>query len=164
MNVTTPWTDEEHAELVRMWREGLSATQIAKALGTGRSRNAVIGRAHRSNLPMRMESNSRKTNAFGRLRSARNMKRKVIYTPVAAARIKAPTINPRKPKAREAVDLIAPLDVPFLELQRWQCKAVTDDARYAQKFCGHMRAEDSVYCAAHAALYAAPPQVKGKAA
>ena len=40
------WTDERIAELKRLWLDGLSASQIASALG-GVTRNAVIGKLHR---------------------------------------------------------------------------------------------------------------------
>lgn len=44
--MNTPWTDEEDAELKRMWMiEGLSASLCGDKLH--RSRNSVIGRAHR---------------------------------------------------------------------------------------------------------------------
>ena len=46
------WTDERIGELKRMWDEGLTASQIAEALG-GVSRNAVIGKAHRLDLTPR---------------------------------------------------------------------------------------------------------------
>jgi len=44
------WTDERVERLKRLWSEGLSASQIAAQLG-GVSRNAVIGKVHRLNLP-----------------------------------------------------------------------------------------------------------------
>jgi GcrA cell cycle regulator len=43
------WTDDRAQALRIYWREGLSATQIAKELG-GVSRNAVIGKVHRLGL------------------------------------------------------------------------------------------------------------------
>jgi GcrA cell cycle regulator len=46
------WTDERVAELKRLWEQGLSASQIAAALG-GITRNAVIGKAHRLGLAAR---------------------------------------------------------------------------------------------------------------
>lgn len=50
------WTDEKAiATLKRMWGEGASASEIAKALGGGVSRNSVIGKCHRLGL-RRMES------------------------------------------------------------------------------------------------------------
>ena len=44
------WTEERVAELRRLWAQGLSASQIAKRLGTDITRNAVIGKAHRLGL------------------------------------------------------------------------------------------------------------------
>src|SRR5690606_1268145 len=49
------WTDERVEKLKRLWAEGLSASQIAAQLG-GVSRNAVIGKVHRLNLPGRAKS------------------------------------------------------------------------------------------------------------
>lgn len=49
------WTDERVEKLKRLWAEGLSASQIAAQLG-GVSRNAVIGKVHRLNLPGRVKA------------------------------------------------------------------------------------------------------------
>ncbi|WP_340109136.1 GcrA family cell cycle regulator [Pikeienuella sp. HZG-20] len=46
------WTDERVEQLTKMWTEGQSASQIAKALG-GVTRNAVIGKVHRLGLSNR---------------------------------------------------------------------------------------------------------------
>ena len=46
------WTDERVEVLKKMWGEGQSASQIAKALG-GVTRNAVIGKVHRLGLSNR---------------------------------------------------------------------------------------------------------------
>lgn len=46
------WTDERIDTLKTMWEKGLTANQIAVALG-GVSRNAVIGKAHRLGLQSR---------------------------------------------------------------------------------------------------------------
>jgi GcrA cell cycle regulator len=43
------WTDERVDRLKSLWREGLSASQVARVLG-GVSRNAVIGKLHRLKL------------------------------------------------------------------------------------------------------------------
>src|SRR5580700_7113202 len=40
------WNEERIEALARMWREGLSASQVARQLG-GVSRSAVIGKVHR---------------------------------------------------------------------------------------------------------------------
>lgn len=46
------WTDERIDRLKTMWKNGLTASQIAEELG-GVSRNAVIGKAHRLGLKSR---------------------------------------------------------------------------------------------------------------
>jgi GcrA cell cycle regulator len=46
------WTDERIDQLKQMWQNGMTASQIAEALG-GVSRNAVIGKAHRLGLQSR---------------------------------------------------------------------------------------------------------------
>ena len=47
------WTPLECARLAGMWRDGLSAQQIARALGGQMTTNMVIGKAHRLGLPKR---------------------------------------------------------------------------------------------------------------
>ena len=44
------WTDERVDQLRSLWTEGLSASQIARVLGQGITRNAVIGKVHRLGL------------------------------------------------------------------------------------------------------------------
>ena len=44
------WTKERMALLKKMWLQGKSAAEIAKKLGQGMTRNAVIGKAHRMGL------------------------------------------------------------------------------------------------------------------
>ena len=45
------WSAAEDAALEQMWRSGLSTARIGAALG--KTKNAVIGRAHRLHLPLR---------------------------------------------------------------------------------------------------------------
>ncbi len=49
------WTDERVELLKKLWSEGLSASQIAGRLGSGVTRNAVIGKVHRLNLSGRAQ-------------------------------------------------------------------------------------------------------------
>jgi len=44
------WTDQQIQTLKQMWGNGYSANDIAKSLGGGMTRNAVIGKAHRLKL------------------------------------------------------------------------------------------------------------------
>lgn len=43
----TPWTKDEITLVIRLWDEGLSASEIGARLDPRRSRNAVIGKVHR---------------------------------------------------------------------------------------------------------------------
>jgi GcrA cell cycle regulator len=49
------WTDDRIERLKAYWSAGLSGSQIARRLGAGISRNAVIGKVHRLGLPERFE-------------------------------------------------------------------------------------------------------------
>ena len=49
------WTDERVSLLIKLWSEGLSASQIAGQLG-GVTRNAVIGKVHRLKLEGRTKT------------------------------------------------------------------------------------------------------------
>ena len=50
MSAASSWTNDRVQILTRLWREGLSASQIARALGGGVTRSAVIGKIHRLGL------------------------------------------------------------------------------------------------------------------
>ena len=45
------WTDDTIRELRRLWSEGHSTAEIGRRLGV--SKNAVVGKAHRLDLPAR---------------------------------------------------------------------------------------------------------------
>ena len=47
----TAWTPERVATVTRLWNEGLTTAEIGRAIGM--SKNAVVGKAHRLQLPPR---------------------------------------------------------------------------------------------------------------
>jgi len=57
------WTDQRVATLTKMWTGGSSAAEIAKTLGEGTTRNAVIGKAHRMGLSGRPSPIKKKAGA-----------------------------------------------------------------------------------------------------
>jgi hypothetical protein len=68
------WPDETVERLTKMWADGLSATIIAMRIGCGLSRNAIIGKANRLNLPgrattskMQGKTSARKTRLYRKL-------------------------------------------------------------------------------------------------
>jgi hypothetical protein len=55
-----PWGEDETTLALKLWKDGLTATEIAKQLGTERSRNSVIGLVHRKGAQRRMPVVARK--------------------------------------------------------------------------------------------------------
>ena len=51
---TTTWSDERVEQLKDLWTSGKTAAEIAKELGDGLTRNAIIGKAHRLGLSGRI--------------------------------------------------------------------------------------------------------------
>jgi GcrA cell cycle regulator len=47
----TTWTPERVAAVTRLWNEGLTTAEIGRMIGV--SKNAVVGKAHRLQLPAR---------------------------------------------------------------------------------------------------------------
>jgi hypothetical protein len=50
------WTDHRTEKLERLWRAGVPSSTIARMIGAGCTKNMVIGKAHRLNLPDREKS------------------------------------------------------------------------------------------------------------
>lgn len=123
------WTDERIERLKSLWDEGLSASQIAKELGEGVTRNAVIGKAHRLGLKSRP-------------------------SPVKTdkAKPKAPT----KKSARKSGDKQV---VTLLDLTDRMCKwPIGHPGDPDFHFCGKPAEPGMPYCAAHCAeAYQAQP-------
>ncbi|WP_223565221.1 GcrA family cell cycle regulator [Agrobacterium tumefaciens] len=127
------WTNERVAKLKRLWSEGLSASQIAAQLG-GVSRNAVIGKVHKLNLP-------------GRSRGPH------IETRSIAAR--SPTTNQHRQEVNNEDRARVPMfkRLALSELTERACKwpigdPMTDDF----DFCGLDTLDSTPYCSYHAKL------------
>ncbi|MFN4175580.1 GcrA family cell cycle regulator [Phenylobacterium sp.] len=138
MSAAPTWTDDRVHTLTRLWREGLSASQIARALAGGVTRNAVIGKVHRLGLSGRTKPSAP---ALRARREARP--RRVIR---CAATIRRPTPSP-------------PLEPPpeigaasILSVRRGQCRWPSGDP-LADGFClcGAPTVRGA-YCAGHAEI------------
>lgn len=160
------WTDERVERLKKLWADGLSASQIAAQLG-GVSRNAVIGKVHRLNLPGRAKSGGQSSVRTKRATTAPR-------APAYAGRTAAQTTRTASRSGggaalKQAVDAVAveeldtrPVEevvVPIsrrltlVELSERTCKwPIGDPLQEGFHFCGNDSGDASPYCSYHAKL------------
>ena len=155
--MTAGWTEDRVGALKKLWLEGQSASQIAKQLGGGVTRNAVIGKVHRLGLSGRAAPSqpARATFRPARPRPAAQP----TQAPSAPRRIEA--VQPR-PAAAPSVPAPMP-DLPgtatVMTLGAHMCKwPIGDPSSNEFSFCGR-RSSEGVYCVEHARV-AYQPQVK----
>lgn len=146
------WNDERVEMLTTLWKDGLSASQIARRIG-GVTRNAVIGKRIRLGLPDRGPSRRNASNhvrrsgtavakrahaldrAFGGLPDGSDLRRKTST--------ESPAPLPAGP------DLITPPDqrVALDDLAEAACRWPYGDGPFA--FCGKPKVMGKPYCEGH---------------
>jgi GcrA cell cycle regulator len=146
--MTAGWTEDRVGALKKLWLEGQSASQIAKQLGGGVTRNAVIGKVHRLGLS-------------GRATPSQPARAATTFRPARART--APAAQPSAPRRIEAAQprLVAPTpalpsvqELPgtatVMTLGAHMCKwPIGDPSSPEFSFCGR-RASEGVYCVEHA--------------
>jgi GcrA cell cycle regulator len=137
------WNEERIEALTKMWREGFSASQVARQLG-GVSRSAVIGKIHRLGIAGR----DAPTRPMGGRPSTR-----VRATPGGVRRPQAPRA-PRElvasqPRAAFEVGPTASIHSLTVHACRWPI-GEPDQAGFG--FCGRLRSGHPSYCAGHAPM------------
>lgn len=170
------WTDERIATLKKMWKEGKSAADIAKTLGKGVTRNAVIGKAHRMGLsgrPSPIKKPAAASTAPKKEKEAVRKKiiAKVVIPPAPKKKSVTTTIAPLKPAAetrapisargakepvlpRPLVQEAPPADggVALIDLSERMCKWPYGDPQDDDfTFCGRGIRPGTPYCPEHAA-------------
>lgn len=147
------WTADALATTTRLWGEGYSATEIAKAVkarhGISKSRNAIIGKIHRAGLAGRTTPSRPPAS----LRATANKRR----NPPQRSQKRSQPLPPEPPAPCE------PLNIPLASLESNQCHAVTDATRWAQRYCGQPVAFGCSYCSGHFAQFRIFTAKKGKA-
>ena len=119
------WTDERVALLKQLWGEGKTAAEIAKELGEGVTRNAVIGKAHRLKL----------SNRVSPIQQNDNVKQEEPQ--------KKPEVIKVKPKG----------GVKLADLKERMCRWPVGDPKEADfHFCGCQVTTGLPYCAEHAKI------------
>ncbi|WP_333592273.1 cell cycle sigma 70 cofactor GcrA [Brevundimonas sp.] len=156
--MTAGWTEDRVGTLKKLWLEGQSASQIAKQLGGGVTRNAVIGKVHRLGLSGRAAPSQPARTTF---RAARpRPEAPVTRAPSAPRRIEAAQPRPAVPAAPVPPPMPdLPGTATVMTLGAHMCKwPIGDPSSREFSFCGR-RASEGVYCVEHARV-AYQPQVK----
>lgn len=160
------WTDERVERLKKLWADGLSASQIAAQLG-GVSRNAVIGKVHRLNLPGRAKSGGqasvrtkrstaapRAPNYAGRTASQTT---RTVSRSSGGAQLKEDldVVSVEDLDTRPLEDVVVPISrrLTLIELSERTCKwPIGDPLQEGFHFCGNDSGDASPYCGYHAKL------------
>lgn len=126
------WTDEPVRVLESMWTNGKFAVDIAKAIGGGLTKNAIIGKARRMGF-------KRPDYAPGtRYAPHKTPRKNPAYRPKVANRSRIVSAPPD----------IVPLHISLGELTSTTCRFPYGTvAPYT--FCGHPILEESPYCPFH---------------
>ncbi len=142
MNVN--WTDAHVATLSTLWREGIDCTKIALALGEGFTKNSVIGKARRIELPPHPAPNARPSRPRRTVGKDRVTKRphKVWDKPVVVMPIRERPSRVLAPPS---------LGLALMQLSDMQCHWIAGNDRL---YCGHptsVKCWPRPYCEAHGA-------------
>lgn len=158
--MTAGWTEDRVGALKKLWLEGQSASQIAKTLGGGVTRNAVIGKVHRLGLSGRAAPSQPARATYRPTRPRPAASAQPTQAPSAPRRIEAAQprpVEPTPPPPAPTPDL--PGTATVLTLGAHMCKwPIGDPSSREFSFCGR-RASEGVYCVEHARV-AYQPQVR----
>jgi len=126
------WSEDRVEQMKALWTEGLSASQIARALG-GVTRNAVIGKVHRLGLA-------------GRAMPARRER----SLPVASRTLRQPYVPPAPIIEEPPLALENGTFATVLTISDRMCRWPIGDPVAAEfHFCGRSPKSGSPYCEAH---------------
>src|SRR6476659_2864007 len=139
------WSEDRVEQLKTLWTEGLSASQIARALG-GVTRNAVIGKVHRLGLA-------------GRASPSRSERPRLPMAP------KVPSVRTHVPAApvveEDPVTLEDGSHATVLTISDRMCRwPIGDPAASEFHFCGRSPKSGSPCCEPHARKAYQPQQAR----
>jgi GcrA cell cycle regulator len=146
------WTDERIALLRTSWESGMTASQIAEALGEGVTRNAVIGKAHRLGLEARPSpvkvGEIVEDLVDGVVAAVEGV---IGAAGEAIAAVVAPRAAPKRP-ARPVVPA-KPAKTTLLDLSEKVCKwPIGHPGETDFHFCGKPSQSSFPYCTEHCAI------------
>lgn len=146
----TAWSEEAITKLRLLWDYGMSTAEIGRSMGM--SKNAIVGRAHRLNLPRRPSPIRRAGEAP--IPSVPRERPKITLPPLAEMSLPAPPRLFARPAAVAAEPAAA-----FAPLSPRQCEWLSGNAPRDYVRCEFPVARGS-YCAGHAAVAYVPRRVR----
>ncbi len=155
------WTDERITLLRQMWQDGNSASVCAKALDC--TRNAVIGKVHRLDMPKRISTQFARAKAkpkkyvSGQFRKSRAKARVIPFYGKREPTIRKVAMPPPLPPNCEPIGLLA---LPI----RGCHYPVGDATGEKQMFCGMIDSSATPYCDYHARMMYRPVEPRRRAA
>jgi GcrA cell cycle regulator len=156
MSRASGWTDDRIADLKKLWLEGRSAAEVARALSAGTggavrlTRNAVLGKIHRIGLS---RPDRARATGDGSTAAERAAKRRDATNAAKAAVVRKMNAEPAKPrppkvKAVPLAAIVSPNARPWMEREFGQCAWPLGEAGAIMSCCNPV-ARGS-YCGAHA--------------
>ena len=154
------WTEQQIQMLKDMWGHGFSASEIATRLGTGLTRNAVIGKAHRLKLSSRPSPIKREDEEEGRgvptsvsLSAMKSSRKRVMLRPLPVMPV--PPVSTVKTLTKDAfrpVEAIKRTEgIAVTKAGDRHCRWPVGDPRSPDfRFCGCAVYESLPYCVDHA--------------
>jgi GcrA cell cycle regulator len=163
--MTAGWTDDRVGALKKLWLEGQSASQIAKQLGGGVTRNAVIGKVHRLGLSGRAGPSQPARTVAATFRTARPRPAPAAPAQQPSAPRRLEAVQPKPVQTAASVPAPMP-DLPgtatVMTLGALMCKwPIGDPSSEGFTFCGRSSSEGP-YCVEHARVSYQPQQTKKK--
>ncbi|MDO9710244.1 GcrA family cell cycle regulator [Paracraurococcus lichenis] len=142
------WTTEAIEQLRGLWAEGHSTAEIGRRMGV--SKNAVVGKAHRLNLPARPSPIRREAEGQATPRPVAAPRRTVAAPPL---REPAPLRRPEAPAAAAPVTPPAAVVRPFPRVSaRTCCWPIGEPGTPEFRFCAAEAMPSKPYCTEHAAV------------
>lgn len=155
--MTWGWTDAETQEVVDLWKQGLSASEISIRLGSRVTRNAIIGRIYR----LGVTRDGKQDMAARKLRAERANERMQRTKPASRVMPNVPATVNRPHLSDEQSDVVTRA---VLALRSGQCRFPIGDLADADfHFCGAPQRPGASYCEAHERLTRAPIEATKKA-
>lgn len=147
------WTAEQTERAQVLWRDGVSAAVIADRLGGGISRNAVIGRMHRTLGKKDNASAARARALSGKMKAKMGKKTKArhfVQRPATPTEVESSRREWAEFQAKSAAKPDAPAvkELRLLDLEPHHCRWPIGEP--TEGFCGDRKVIGLPYCRDHA--------------